>query len=111
MKLTSEQCLDALPYFAEIVEQLGLVSEFGKLRLNKDKKPKTTEEVEKAGLEFILYIVKNSGKCKVAFFEFVAILMGCTPDEAKKKPPAETIGVLKELVEDKELLGFFRSAV
>ena len=108
--LTTEQCIDALPYVADIVEKLEIMEEYEKLRGDK-KTPRTKADIEKAGLNFILFVVKNSSKCKESFFGLMAILMDCTPEEAKEKPPAESVRVLKEIFDDKELFDFFKQAV
>ena len=109
--LTTEQLFDALPYVADIFEQLELDKEINRMREKAQAGGDMTEQQRQAGMTLFMYIFKNAHKCKDSFFPLVAILLDCSVEEAKKKPPAETFKALKTMLADEEVMGFFTNAV
>ncbi len=109
--LTTEQLFDALPYVADIFEQLELDKEINRMRDKAQSSGDMTEQQRQAGMSLFMHVFKNSHKCKDSFFPLVAILLDCSVEEAKKKPPAETYHALKVIFTDEEVMGFFTNAV
>ncbi len=110
--LTTEKAFDCLPYVADIFEKLNLQNELDKMREEVMKtKGKKEERQRKMGMAFIMHIVRNSPQCKESFFPLMSVIMDCTVEEAKLKPVGETVGALKQLFADEDLMGFFNSAV
>jgi 2,4-dienoyl-CoA reductase-like NADH-dependent reductase (Old Yellow Enzyme family) len=102
--MNSEKVFDMLPYVAEIFEKIDIINYINKSK-GKEK------DQEKAGMQMIIYIVKNSAKVKEEFFNVVAIAEEKTVEEVKKQGLASTIKTFKEIFSDPELMDFFKQAI
>jgi len=111
--LTTEKAFDALPHVVDIFEKLELEGQFDKAReaAMKGKAKKSEDRQRELGLSILMHVVKNSNKCKDSFFGLLAVVCECSVEEAKQKPPSETIAALKAVIGDNELMGFFKRAV
>jgi hypothetical protein len=112
--LNSEQVLDVLPYAVDIFEKLDLK---GYIEKNKTQVPKNAskEKVEQLqrekGLDMMTHILRNAPKAKEEIFQLVAVLQNTTPDEVRKQSFVTTLKYFKEVLTDKELMGFFKAAM
>lgn len=102
--MNSEKAFDMLPYVAEIFEKIDILNYINKIRAKE-------KDQEKAGMQMILYIVKNSSKVKEEFFNVVAIAEEKTVEEVKKQGLAATIKAFKDIFSDPELMDFFKQAI
>lgn len=107
--INSEQAFDMLPHMAIIFEKLDIEG-YRKKSLAKYKN-KDNVDYKKIGLEVVLYIVKNSNKVKEEFFSIVSIADNKSIDEVKSQSLTKTITTFKEIVTDKDLMGFFKTAM
>ncbi|WP_342432608.1 hypothetical protein [Neobacillus sp. FSL H8-0543] len=107
--INSEQAFDMLPDMVNIFEKLD-IENYRKESLAKYQGEENVD-YKKVGLEVIFYIIKNSGKVKDEFFSVVSIAEGKEVEEIKKQSLAKTITTFKEILTDKELMGFFKTAM
>ncbi len=108
MQISSEQAFDMLPYVVDMYDKLGLTDYIKKVgKENKAKGLNKFEAAEKA----IKYIVKNSSKCKEEFFGIVAVAENKKLEEVKAQPFIQTLNTFKAIYKDKDLVGFFKSAI
>ncbi|MEK3855936.1 hypothetical protein [Cytobacillus sp. FSL H8-0458] len=107
--IKSEQAFDMLPHVVEIYEKLDIES-YRRKSIAKHKKAKNVD-LQKVGLDVLLYIIKNSSKVKEEFFTVVAIADEKSVDEIKAQSLVKTITTFKEVFTDKELMDFFKTAM
>lgn len=107
--IKSEQAFDMLPYVVEIYEKLDIES-YRRKSIAKHKKTKNVD-LQKVGLDVLLYIIKNSNKVKEEFFTVVAIADEKSVEEIKAQSLVKTITTFKEVFTDKELMDFFKTAM
>ena len=105
MQITTEKAFDLLPAVAEIIEKLDLK------KYITENQTKNEKQLEQKGLDLVLHIIKNTGTIKTEVFEVLAIVQDTTVEEVKSQPASKTIKQFKELLSDKELMSFFKSAV
>lgn len=109
MKISSEQAFDMLPYAVDIFEKLDLKGYRKKIK--EKYKGKQKVDVDRIGIDSVIYIVKNSSKIKEEFFSIVAIAENKTVEQVKSQSPIETVKVFKEIFENNELMVFFKQAM
>lgn len=110
--LNTEQIFDALPYVVDIYETLDLKKAMDKMRRSTVKGDvPTAKEQREMGEQVIMYLLKNTTKCKASFFPFLAIILGCTEEEAKQTSLSDTITALKGIAQDEDLMRFFKTAI
>jgi hypothetical protein len=107
--ISSEQAFDMLPYVAEMYEKLDIES-YRKKSIAKNK-GKNDVDLEKVGLDVLLYVVKNLGKVKEEFFAVAAIADNKPVAEIKAQSITKTISTFKDVFTDKELMSFFKTAM
>jgi hypothetical protein len=111
--IATEKAFDMLPYASDLISKLDIKSY---ILANKDLlAAKDKGDAEKAmndkGFDFLMYILKNSAKVKEEVFNLLAIVQDKTVDEIKRQPFATTISQFKDLLQDNELLSFFKFAM
>lgn len=111
--ISTEQAIDMLPYAVDIFEKLDIQNYVKENKVDIKGKNKTEIEAEqqKLGIKMVTYIVKNSKNVKEEFFNIVAIAEEKDVEEIKKQPLLTTINGLKEILNDKDLMSFFKSAM
>jgi hypothetical protein len=107
--INSEQAFDMLPYIVDIYEKLDIES-YRRKSIAKNKK-KNDVDLQKVGLDVLMFIVKNSSKVKEEFFTVVAIADGKTVEEVKGQSLVKTISTFKGIFTDQELMSFFKTAM
>ena len=113
MTINTEKAFDMLPYAVEIIEKVDMRGYIlrNKGVLNTKDKDDADKILKDKGFDFAMHIHKNTGKIKSEVFEILAIVHDKPADEIKAQPFSETILQLKVLLQDKELIGFFKSAM
>jgi hypothetical protein len=111
--ITSEQAFDMLPYVGEIFDKLEIPSYINSQKkiLTVKKGQNVNDIQEKIGIGITVYVVKNCNKVKEEFFNVVAIAKGKSIEEVKQQGLVETIKTFKEIFQDPELMGFFKTAM
>lgn len=109
--LTTEQALDTLcvltPYIANITGDKALTDTLGK-KLGKSKM--SAAEVYTYGAQKITALVPILLKDhREDVFGILSVLNGTTPEEIAKQNVLITINQIKEAVQDKDLVDFFKS--
>lgn len=108
MSVNTERAFDALPHVVEIYEKLEMDKYIKKERVkNKGKK---VDEIN-VGIDLFKHVLKNLNKAKEEVFEVVAVFEDKSVEEVKKQPLTKTLGSIKKLFGDEDLLGFFKSAM
>lgn len=108
MKISTEKALDLLPYVADIYEKLDMENYIEKSRKKYEKK-KVSQVV--AGVDVFKYIFRNVSKIKDEVFIIVATFEDKTKEEVRTQSLGITLSSLKQIFEDEELMGFFKSAI
>lgn len=106
--IKTEQAFDMLPYVVDIYEKADIntyVKEARKKNKGKDV------DVEAAGLDLILYVVKSLSKVKAEVFEVVAIAQEKDVEVVKKDSLSDTLKALKNIFMDDDLVDFFKEAM
>ena len=113
MIISTEKVFDILPFAVDMVEKLDMKGYILKNKEILDAKDKDAvgEVAEGKGFDFVMHILKNIGKIKTEVFETLAVVHDKSADEIKAQPFRVTAMQLKELLQDKELMGFFKSAM
>jgi hypothetical protein len=113
MTITTEQAFDMLPYAVSIIEKLDMKGYILKNKelLNTKDKEAAQEKMDDKGFDFVMHILKNTGKVKTEVFEILAIVQGKSVEEVKAAPFGDIIKQLKILLKDTELMNFFKSAM
>ena len=114
MSISTEKVFDMLPYAVDILEKLDIQERGKKIfeDLQKANPDRPAEELQKeVGIAIMKHIAKNLPKVKTEFFALVAIASDVDVETAKARPLSESIGVIKAVFLDPELMGFFKSAV
>lgn len=111
--INSEQAFELLPYAVDIYEKIDFDSYRKKVQADYKKLNKQGKKVDPtdAGIDAFKHILRNSTKVKEEFFEIVAIIDGKDVEEIRKQSFIKTVGTIKELFSDKELVSFFKQAV
>lgn len=105
MSISTEQALDMMPHVVEVYEKVGFKTYLKKAKeKNKGKKV----DVEEAGLEAVMFVVKNINKAKKDIFEVVAIAENKSVEDVRKQPLTKTIASIKNIFQDEELNDFFK---
>ena len=112
--ITTEQAFEILPHVIAIIEKLDVqakATSVGEKFAKKypDKKP--SEYMNEAGVAVIVAVSKELPKVKDEVFEVIAVVQGCTVEEARKQRFTKSIKVFKEIFQDQELMDFFTEAV
>ncbi|MGJ9381809.1 hypothetical protein [Salipaludibacillus sp. CF4.18] len=106
--IDSEQAFDMLPYVAAIYDKV----DFDGYRKNLVKKEIDTDDYLSVAIDAAKHILKNSGKVKEEFFHIVSIAQkNKTPSEVRKQALSKTIGTIKKIFTDPELVDFFKQAM
>lgn len=109
--VSTEQVFDMLPHASDIYTNLN-IKNYLKNNVFTAKKGENAENSKKlAGADLIAYILKNSPKAKEAFFNIVAIFEGKSIEEVKKQSLFKTMATIKAIMNDKDLLDFFKASV
>jgi vacuolar-type H+-ATPase subunit C/Vma6 len=113
MKISTEKAFDLLPHAVNMIEKLDMKGYILKNKelLNAKDKNAAKNIMDEKGFDFVMHILKNTGKVKPDVFEILAIVQEKTVEEIKATPFGETYKQLKELLQDTELLSFFKSAM
>lgn len=108
-KISSEQVFDMLPYVVDIYEKVN----FDKYRKDVTKKYKGKKDIDflEPAIDGAKYILKNSAKVKEEFFAVVAIAENKKVEEIKEQSFFKTVGTIKGIFSDPELLSFFKEAM
>lgn len=102
--ITTEQALDILPVFIDMVEKIGL-EEY--MKKNKGK----SSSAEEDGLKLIKYIAKNTKKVKPEIFEVVSIAESMPIEDVKKQSVFKTINTFKGILKEEGVSDFFAQAM
>jgi len=105
IKISTDKAIDMLPSVVDMWDKLG-IDEYRK-ELSKKYKGNS----EQAGIDVIKHVIKNIKKVKVEIIEAVSIIEEKDIEEIKNQNIIKTINTLKEAFSDKELVGFFSSAM
>lgn len=108
--ITTEKAFDMLPCAVEIIEKLDMRGYILKNKELIDAKDRDTAMKEK-GFDFMMHILKNTSKVKTEVFEILAIASDQSVEDIKAKPFSETLNQLKVLMQDEELMDFFKQAM
>ena len=113
MNISTEKAFDMLPHAVVMIEKLDMKSYIlnNKEFLNAKEKDDAKKIMDAKGFDFVMHILKNTGKVKTEVFEILAIVQDKSVKEIKAMPFGETIKQLKELLQDTELIGFFKQAM
>ena len=102
-----------LPHAVSMIEKLDMKGYIlnNKELLNAKDKEASKKIMDSKGFDFVMHILKNTGKVKTEVFEILAIVQDKPVEEIKAVPFGKTIKQLKELLQDTELMSFFKSAM
>lgn len=107
-QITTEKTFDLLPHVVDIYEKAGIDSY--RKKMQKEYKGKNVD-VEEAGLNAILYVLKSLPKVKEEVFQVIAIAEDKDTEDVRKQPLSQTLKELKEIFLDDDLMDFFKSAM
>jgi len=105
--ISSEKAFDMLPYAVDIFDKIGLKEYITKNQIDKDDE----QALKSAGFAMISHVIKNVGKCKEEVFNILAIVGDQSVDDVKQQPVKDSIKQFKDLLNDMELLSFFKQAM
>jgi tRNA nucleotidyltransferase/poly(A) polymerase len=111
--MNTDKAFDMLPYVVDIYEKLNIKA-FIKANTKKvtgASKVEIEQMQKEAGENMIKFVVKNLPKIKREVYQILSIHTGQSIDEIKAQPPTNTIKSIFEMLGDKELTDFFKSAV
>ena len=108
-KLSTEKAFDLLPYVVEIYEKMN-VDKYIKDTRRKLKGKNNIDELA-VGIDMFKFVLKNLNKAEKEVFEVIAILEEKTVEEVRVQPLSITFKSLKDLLTNKELTNFFKSAM
>jgi len=107
--VSSEKIYDMLPIVVTLYEKLDLDSY--KKQIVAENKGKENIDKKDLGTNLFKYIFKNSAKIKEEVFEVVSVFEDKSIEEVKAQSFVKTFNTIKEILQDKELLSFFKQAV
>ena len=113
MKISTEKVFDMLPHVVVVIDKLDMKGYIlnNKELINTKDKESAQKIVEAKGFDFVIHILKNTGKVKEEVFEILSIVHEMPIEAVKAMPFGHTVKYLKELLQDTELMSFFKSAM
>ncbi|MDR7870306.1 MAG: hypothetical protein RIN55_05570 [Tissierellaceae bacterium] len=109
--LSTEKAFEILPYISDIYEKID-VKDFVKKYKEKSKDIEGNEENQIiAGLDLFSYLFKQSGKITDELFSILSVIEDKKVEEIKKQPLKVTLGRIKEIFTDEDLVDFFKGAM
>lgn len=106
--LSTEKVFDMLPSVVDLYDKLDI--DGYRMKMAEENKGKTLDQ-KTAGISLIKFVLKNSGKVKQEVFEIVAVFQEKSVDEIKAQNFMITMNTFKEILSDKEAMGFFKDAI
>ena len=106
--ISTEKAFSALPIVVSIYDKLDID---GYRKKFAEENKGTTADAETVGTDLIKYILTNTPKVKEEAFSVVALIEDKTVEEIKAQSFAKTFIAIKEIFQDQDLIGFFKSAV
>lgn len=106
--INSEKAFDMLPHVVDIYDKLDL--DGYRKKVTKENEGKKVEAMD-VGIDLFKFVIKNSGKVKIEFFNIIAIVDEKTVEEVKSQSLAKTLSDIKRVFAEKELVDFFKSAM
>jgi len=113
MIISTEKAFDILPYAVSIIEKLDMKGYIlqNKELINTEDKDKVNKIMDEKGFDFVMHILKNTSKVKTEVFDIIAVVQDKSVNEVKSQPINITINLFKTLLQDTELMRFFKLAV
>ena len=98
---------------AKVIKQANLKSELTELIKKGQEKDVDDVDIEELGIEVFMTVVESCGNNGVdqAFYEFLSGPFEMKADEIKNLPVNELIDKFKQLVQENNLVAFFKLAV
>lgn len=106
--ISTEKVFDMLPSVVDLYDKLD-IDGYRKKSAEENEGKKLDQKTE--GISLIKFVLKHSGKVKNEVFEIVAIFQEKKVDEIKEQNFMTTINSFKEILSDREAMGFFKDAI
>jgi len=105
--ISNDKAFDMLPHAVEIFEKLDIQTYINEHKIEIDGDADRDALTQEQGMQLIKYVLRHASEVKEEVFNIVAIAEDMAVDEVREAGISTTITTFKNLLQDKELMGFF----